>query len=88
MKVDGAAKIIVDELESLLGNAASAVQTANAKDENVSCNLDSCITSSLQTATEKDEDIRCNLDSCITSTDQVNLISLSLSPIYIFRFCP
>lgn len=67
---DTAAKAVVDELEPLLGNAASIVQTS--KD----------ITSSVQTAEVKDEDISCDLDSCITSTDQVN--HLSLKKIYIF----
>ncbi|XP_057797095.1 uncharacterized protein LOC131013101 isoform X2 [Salvia miltiorrhiza] len=65
------AKEVVDELEFLLGNAASVVQTSKAKGgDDISFNSDSCITSSLQTAKEKDEDISCNLDSCITSIDQ------------------
>lgn len=42
------AKVVIDELESLLGVAASVVQTSKEKDEDAGCNLDSCITSSGQ----------------------------------------
>ncbi|KAH6806393.1 hypothetical protein C2S51_031224 [Perilla frutescens var. frutescens] len=41
-------KVVVDELESLLGVAASIVQTSKVRHEDISCNLDSCITSSDQ----------------------------------------
>lgn len=42
------AEIVVNELESLLEVAASAVQTSKEKDEDISCSLESCITSSDQ----------------------------------------
>ncbi|XP_042011560.1 uncharacterized protein LOC121760027 [Salvia splendens] len=66
------AKVVVDELESFLGNAASVVQTANDNNrEDNSFNSVLCIASSEQTATEKDEeDMSSNLNSFITSTDQ------------------
>ncbi|KAG6404642.1 hypothetical protein SASPL_136894 [Salvia splendens] len=69
---DAAAKVVVDELESFLGNAASVVQTANDNNrEDNSFNSVLCIASSEQTATEKDEeDMSSNLNSFITSTDQ------------------
>ncbi|KAL1542461.1 hypothetical protein AAHA92_26556 [Salvia divinorum] len=66
------AKVIVDELESFLGNAVSVVQTSNANNRgDISFNSVLCIASSEQTANEKDEeDISSNLNSFITSTDQ------------------
>ncbi|KAL0403475.1 UNVERIFIED_CONTAM: hypothetical protein Sradi_1988300 [Sesamum radiatum] len=39
-------KIVINELENLLDNAASIVQTAKEKDEDINHNLDSVITSS------------------------------------------
>ncbi|KAG6402283.1 hypothetical protein SASPL_139161 [Salvia splendens] len=68
---DAAAKVVVDELESFLGNAASVVQTSNDNNrEDNSFNSVLYIASSEQTATVKDEDFNSNLNSFITSTDQ------------------
>ncbi|XP_042015167.1 uncharacterized protein LOC121763257 isoform X2 [Salvia splendens] len=65
------AKVVVDELESFLGNAASVVQTSNDNNrEDNSFNSVLYIASSEQTATVKDEDFNSNLNSFITSTDQ------------------
>ncbi|KAL1548137.1 hypothetical protein AAHA92_16411 [Salvia divinorum] len=61
-------KVVVDELESLLGNAASIMQTSSDNDrEDISSNSVLCIASTEQTANEKDEDdISCNFNSLHT----------------------
>ncbi|XP_047955182.1 uncharacterized protein LOC125201207 [Salvia hispanica] len=66
------AKVVVDELKSFLGNAATVVQTSNDNNrKDSSFNSDLCIAASEQTATEKDEeDISFYLNSFITSTEQ------------------
>ncbi|XP_042056495.1 uncharacterized protein LOC121801101 [Salvia splendens] len=55
-KYDAVAKDVLDELESLLGKAASVVQTSNDNNrEDISSNSVLCIASTEQTANEKDE---------------------------------